>query len=249
MIAADGRDIARMSRSGPPQMLINNALFGNGGLDGIETLADGSVVVTERSNDRLTRIDPQGPNQFRNRRTIDLPEPVKVLRAPNGGLYVASALGDLFMVDPNGNRANPIAHTNGHLRGLTYSPDFKTLYISDSGNKVLLSAKIRADGTVDPPVELAKPLGPYPDGIAADICGNIFVADNNGGPLLRVTAAGKIEMVSSLDGNDVAGLAFGSGKQGWDDHALYGVSDNNDRGAIYEIRIGVRGAPPLPFAQ
>ena len=57
-------------------------------------------------------------------------------------------------------------------------------------------------------------------------------------------------MVSALDGNDVAGLAFGSGKQGWDDHALYGVSDSGrDVGAIYEIKIGIRGAPPLPFAQ
>jgi hypothetical protein len=53
-----------------------------------------------------------------------------------------------------------------------------------------------------------------------------------------------MEMVSALDHNDVAGLAFGSGKQGWDDHTLYGVSSH--QGLIYEIKLGVRGAPPPP---
>jgi sugar lactone lactonase YvrE len=157
---------------------------------------------------------------------------------------VAGALGELFLVEPASGKVTSIAQTNGHLRGLSYSLDYKTLYISDSGNKALLTAKVRPDGTVDAPVTFARGLGTFADGVATDICGNVFVSDKNGGPLLRVTPAAKVEMVSPLNGDHVAGLAFGSGKQGWDDHSLYGVSEQDS--AIYEIKLGVRGAPPPP---
>jgi SMP-30/gluconolaconase/LRE-like protein len=242
MVAPDGRDITRTARSGMSQMLINNAVQGFGVIEGIELMPDGAVVVTNRQAGSLVVLDRM--NGGGRRRAIDLAEPVKVLRAPGGRLYVAGALGDLFLVEPDTGKVTSIARTNGHLRGLSYSLDFKTLYISDSGNRALLTAKVRPDGTVDPPVMFAKGLGSFADGVATDICGNVFISDNNGGPLLRVNAAAKVEMVSPLNGDSVAGLAFGSGKQGWDDHSLYAVSDRDN--AIYEIKLGVRGAPPLP---
>jgi sugar lactone lactonase YvrE len=241
MVSFDGRDLTRVARGVRPEMLISGALPFNNTVEGMELMPDGTVMVADRQADELVRLDPR--NQKRTR-PIGIPQPVKVLRAPNGSLYVASVTGELFLVEPDSGRISSLARTSGRLRGLTYSVDHKVLYISDSGNRQLLSARVRPDSTIDPPAMFAKGLGIYPDGLATDICGNVFVADNNGGPLLRVTPAAKVETVSNLDGNDVAGLAFGSGKQGWDERSLYAVSDRN--GALYEIKIGVRGAPPLP---
>jgi hypothetical protein len=47
-----------------------------------------------------------------------------------------------------------------------------------------------------------------------------------------------------LDGARLSALAFGSGRQGWDERTLYGVSEN--RGGLYEIALGIRGAPLRP---
>jgi hypothetical protein len=243
MVSLDGRDIVRMARGGRPEMLLANVFppFNrNGEIDGLGLLPDGTLVMTDTNNNSLVL---SARNQ---RRSVDINSPGKFLVAPSGNLFIAGAQdGELFSFDPGSGRTTVAAMTDGRLRGLTYSLDYKTIYMSDSKNRVLLSAKLRPDGTVEPPQVWVRGTGFFPNGMATDICGNVYVADNSGGPLLRVTPAGKMEMVSPLDRNDVAGLAFGSGKQGWDDHTLYGVS--NHQGLIYEIRLGVRGAPPPPF--
>jgi hypothetical protein len=244
MVSLDGRDIVRTARGGRPEMVLANVLppFSRGGVDGLGMLPDGTVVVADTNGDSL--VLSNGPRN--QRRSVDINAPGKFLLAPNGNLFITGAQnGELFSVDPATGRSTVIAMTDGRLRGLTYSLDFKTLYMSDSKNRVLLSAKVRPDGTVEPPQVWIRNTGVFPDGMATDICGNVYVSDDSGGPLLRVTPAGKVEMVSALDHNDVAGLAFGSGKQGWDDHTLYAVSDH--QGLIYEIKLGIRGAPAPHF--
>jgi hypothetical protein len=245
MVSLDGRDIVRMSRGGRPEMVLANVLppFNRGGgIDGLGMLPDGTVVVTDTNGDSLVLSN----GQRNQRRSVDINAPGKVLLAPNGSLFVTGAQnGELFSFEPGTGRTTVLAMTDGRLRGLTYSLDFKTLYISDSKNRVLLAAKLRPDGTVEPPQVWVRGTGVFPDGLTTDICGNVYVADNAGGPLMRVTPGGKMEMVSALDHNDLAGLAFGSGKQGWDDHTLYAVSSH--QGLTYEIRLGVRGAPLPPF--
>jgi sugar lactone lactonase YvrE len=242
MVSLDGRDIVRMARGARPDLLVNNAVppF-NRSVDGLGVLADGTVVITDTNGNSL-----MFSNNMRNtRREIDLSGPGKFLVGPNGNLLVAGAQGgEIYSVEPGNARVTVLARVDARFRGLTYSLDYKTIYLSDSKNGALHSAKLRADGTVEPPQVWVRGLGVFPDGVTTDICGNVYVSDRNGGPLLRVTPAGKLETVTTLNRNEVSGLAFGSGKQGWDDHTLYGVSER--QGQIYEIRLGVRGLPPPP---
>jgi hypothetical protein len=243
LVSFDGRDLTRLARGGMPEMLALRPGRPNSTIDGLEWLPNGSVALADRQNDVVMLLDPHAPPQ-RRPDEVQVPQPVKILQAPNHSLYVTSAGGDLFLADPISGHAQSILRTGGHLRGLVYSVDFKSLYISDSSNRSLISVHIRPDSTVDAPTVVTRGLGSFADGIAIDACGNVYVSDNNGGALVRVTPTGKLETVSPLDGNEVAGLAFGSGKQGWDDHTLYAVGDRS--GNFYEIKVGIRGAPPLP---
>jgi len=240
LVIANGRDVERLASNGAPQMLIQNALTFSKVVDGLGVLPGGDVVVADSQTDSLDRFTP-GSNQ---RRSINVRSPAKFARAPGGTLWVTSTDGDLFRVDLANGKSSVAAHTDGNLRGVTFGPDFKTIYVSDDRNQVLLSGQIQADGTVTGLRTFSGRLGEFPDGLATDACGNVYVADRFGGPLLRVTATGKTEMVSNLNRAPLYGIAFGSGKQGWTDTSLYGVSA--DRGDLYEIRLGIKGAPPSP---
>jgi hypothetical protein len=234
LVMADGRDLVRLARGNPPIPLVQNALRPGRSLFGVRVLEDGTVFVTDNSTDIVFRIDASGV-----RRMFTMDRPVQFVRGPGGGLYVTGIGGELFYLDMQTERSRVLTRVGGSLRGITFSPDYKTIYVSDRSNGSVLSLDLRADGSVGQSRVLTRNLGSAPDGLATDICGNVYVADRTGDALMRVTPAGRVETVVDV-GSPLSGLAFGSGKQGWDDHALYAVSES--RGRLYEIRLGVRGA-------
>jgi SMP-30/Gluconolactonase/LRE-like region len=235
LVSADGRDITRLARPGNPQPLVDNALSANRDLVGLRILPDGSVAISESQSDQIVLFDPRSSRQ----RAIAVNQPAKFLLAPDGNLYVAGGGGALFSVAPDSGRVTVLAIIDAQLRGLALSADGRTLYLSDSRNRTLLRAAVRPDGTVERPQVWAEGLGSFPDGLATDICGNVYVAHDSADPIVRVTPSGTVEIVSNVQ--RVAGIAFGSGRQGWDDRALYAVSPTD--GVLYEISVGVRGAP------
>ncbi len=241
LVLADGRDIVRLARGRAPLPLVQNALGPGRSLYGVRVLDDGTVFLTDNSTDIVFRFDTSGV-----RRSFTMDRPVQFVRGPAGGLYVTGIGGDLFYLDTQTERTRVLTRIDGSLRGITFSPDYKTVYVSDRDNRAVHALQLRADGTVDPPRLLSRNLGRGPDGLATDICGNVYVADRNGDALMRVSPAGRVETVADV-GVPLSGLAFGSGKQGWDDHALYAVSE--ERGNLFEIRLGVRGpGQPPPSA-
>ena len=240
LVLAIGRDIVRLTRGGTSATLVNNALLPNRTIFGLRVVPDGSVFFTDSSTDNLIRYDPRG-----DRRTFSMNAPVQFVRGPTGRFYVTGINGELFALDVESGQSRVLARLGGSLRGLTFSPDYKTLYVAERESRTLRSFPVENDGGLDEPRIFARNLGQGIDGLTTDICGNVYVADQSGDPLLRVTPAGRVE---SLDiETSLSALAFGSGRQGWDERSLYAVSE--ERGGLYEIRIGVRGAHPLGPAQ
>jgi hypothetical protein len=234
------RNIMRLTKGGAATTLVANALGVGRIVYGLRVLADGALAMTDDRSDFLTRFDSGGA-----RREITMDAPLQFATGPGGMLYVTGDAGDLFLVDPVAGRTTVIGRSTGTLRGITFSPDFKTLYVVDRRSSSLLSFKLRPDGTVDPPTTWATDVGESPDGLATDICGNVYVADSSGDPLVRVLVNGRrVETIMELDGARLSALAFGSGRQGWDERTLYGVSES--RGGLYEIPLGIRGAPLRP---
>ena len=239
LVIVDGRDIVRMAENGRTERLLQNVMPPGRRVYLLRVLSDDSVFLAESQTSNLLRFDPQG------RRTFVMDGPMQLLEGPNNRIYVTSIDGELIRLDLANDRTSVLARVpGGTLRGLTFSPDFKTLYVAERESRTLRTFNVDPDGSVDPPVIRARGLGQGADGLATDICGNVYVADRFG-PLLRVRPDGRTETVVD-PGGGLSALAFGSGRQGWDERSLYAVSE--DRGGLYEITIGIRGARPVPPA-
>jgi gluconolactonase len=83
----------------------------------------------------------------------------------------------LYRIDPNGQ-----IHLEGEYyqypNGVAFSPDEKTLYLALTEADELMAMDVAADGSTSKVRYFARV--PYPDGIAIDLAGNIYVAGEKG---------------------------------------------------------------------
>jgi hypothetical protein len=240
-LVRSGRDIARLTYGGPPEMVVKNVVGERNTIDSLRMLNGGDIVIADYTSDSLVRLDVTGKQQ---RKLASLKSPNKLMVGPRGKLYVVGIEGDIYMVDADSGKTTLIGRVDGRLRGLTFSVDYRTMYVSDARNNVLHSLTIREDGTAGAPKVWARNLGGGPDGLTTDACGNVYVSDHDNSTIRRVTPKGTVELVANID-RTTSSIGFGSGKQGWDAKTLYTVSV--ERGGSYEIKIGVPAAPaPTP---
>ena len=140
---------------------------------------------------------------------------------------------------------NKISNPNG----LTFSPDYKILYISGfNGNKTVHALSISPDGVPGKLVAWASFGTGWHDGMGTDACGNIYVADYYQTAIYRVSPDGK-NAVKIIDGSNIDGaylpnLQWGSGVGGWDKMKIY-LPDGWNKG-VFEVDLGVPGAP-IPY--
>jgi sugar lactone lactonase YvrE len=234
LVLPEQGDIIRLSAGGSAMTIVENALAPGRILYGVRVLSVGRVLFTDNASNDVFLEDAR-----RQRRAFEMNAPIQFVRGPTGHIYVTGAGGELFQLDVESGQTRVVARTGRSLRGLTLSADKRSLYVSDRESRALLRAELREAGTVGPFSVVTSDLGGAPDGLATDRCGNVYIADRSGAPLLRVTLAGQVEIVSD-DTGDLSALAFGSGRQGWDERTLYAISEERD--GLVEIEIGVRGA-------
>jgi hypothetical protein len=237
-LARDDRDITRLAYGGPPEMVVRNAVQGRSTIDSLRVLPGGDIIIADYMGDRLTRVDAMGMN----RKLADVHSPNKLTIGPGGRVYTVGIEGDVYVSDPDSGKTMQIAHIDGRLRGLTFSLDYKTLYASDARNGQLHAIGLRSDGSYDAPRIWVRNIGPGPDGMATDACGNIYVADHSSSSLRRVSPTGQVQVVANLNNGPTSSVGFGSGQHGWDARTLYTV--NADHGGMYELKVGIGAAPP-----
>lgn len=134
--------------------------------------------------------------------------------------------------------------------GPAFSLDGGTLYHSDSVSRRVLARSVSADGSVGENVvfaEIEHGAG-YPDGLAVDSEGCVWVALWAGGAVRRYGHDGRLLDVVGLPCPNVTRPAFG----GPDGHSLYvttaaaGLSEGERAryplaGGLFELRVGVKG--------
>jgi uronate dehydrogenase len=137
--------------------------------------------------------------------------------------------------------------------GLAFSPDGRTMYLSDSHPSVqqIWAFRLRHGNrhTLEqPPFRRHEPLPGRPDGAAVDEDGCYWICGNDAGMIHRFTPAGKLDRSLELPVKKPAMCAFGG--PGLD--TLYVTSirpDNIDlsdqplAGGLFALRPGVRGLP------
>ncbi|MBE3604764.1 SMP-30/gluconolactonase/LRE family protein [bacterium] len=170
----------------------------------------------------------------------------------HGGIYVGSlefdALsdqkpipGNLFRVDPDGKIVKlweGIEVTNG----LGFSPDRKYLYHADSTTQAVWVYDVKADRTVADRRIFAKVPEGWPDGLAVDAEGGVFVATVKSGEVVRFKPNGTIDFRLKVPAKFVTSVTFG----GKDLSDLYIVTADNTedkakKGTIWKTKSEIPG--------
>jgi xylono-1,5-lactonase len=149
--------------------------------------------------------------------------------------------GNLFRVDPPGT-ATKLWEGIEVTNGMGFSPDARLLYHCDSTTKAVWAYDVTADRRVkDRRVFATLPEG-WPDGMAVDVDGGVWVAVVRYGEVVRFKANGTLERRIKMPASMVTSLAFG----GADMMDLYVVTADNTedasrKGTIFRMRADVPG--------
>lgn len=221
------------------------------GLDfraGMRMTPTGKLMVNQDTTGNLIRIDPDG-----TRHTIlsglNYPNGMEV--GNDGHIYITAQGSNLVLrVDPESGEATTMTSLVNQPNGLTFSPDYHTLYIGAfSGEGTIYAVDIDAGVPSNFRAWKTGVGTGLLDGMGVDACGNVYVADYGQSKILRIASDASGEPIVIVDRSAefsyMPNYQWGSGIGGWDSHRLYivGVGEG-----IFEVDLGVdskpREAPP-----
>jgi sugar lactone lactonase YvrE len=240
-----------------PEMVGCIAPMANGGLiAGMQTgmfsvqlLDDGAVHLTKlgqpeqlladmRFNDG--RCDRQG-RFWSGTMCLDM-----ALARRDGKLYSYSAAAGL---------SAPVVDDLIVQNGLAWSPDGKTMYLSDShpSRRLIWAFDYDIDSGMPSRRRVFADLNQHrgrPDGAAMDVDGCYWSCANDAGCLLRFTPAGKLDRVIELPTRKPSMCAFGGAQLDTlivTSISLNGPADDAGAGLVLTLNPGVCGMPETPF--
>jgi sugar lactone lactonase YvrE len=164
--------------------------------------------------------------------------------------------GTLYRLDPDG-RAEVVLRDLTISNGLGWSPDGRTMYLVDSGPRVVHAfAFDGADGSISDGrvlVTVPEEVG-SPDGMTVDASGDLWVAIYGGGRVHRYAPDGELREVLEVPAEQSTCCAFG----GPDLRRLYVTTatenwtDEQRRadpaaGVVYRFETDAAGVPAAPF--
>jgi gluconolactonase len=223
------------------------------GSNGLTFDSQHNLVMCQHGDRRVSRLGSD--NKFT---TLADKYDGKRLNSPNDLIFKSN--GDLYFTDPpyglpktfdDPGRELPFAGVyrlgkdgkvtlltgeNKAPNGVAFSPDEKTLYVSDSEQKLWMAYPVEADGTIGkgrvffkvPDSEKGKPGAP--DGMKIDVHGNIWTAAPDG---LYVIAPD-----GTLLGRFQLGQPTGNCAWGEDGSTLFITSNHS----LYRVRVSTKGA-------
>jgi hypothetical protein len=234
LLAFAGNDVVRLQGRNA-EIVARNVVTPRGG-GAVRVLGDGQIVIADFTRDRLVRIDPQS-----GREGLDMVvrSPMKMAVGPGQRVFVTSREGVIYRIEPGRDNATVAGELRARLGGITFSPDFRTLYVGATDERAIHAFSVDAQGNLGRSL-LWSARADEASALATDECGNVY-AGNDAGRLVRIDASGNVAVVAEVRAQEIWALAFGSGKHGWSADAIYVL--DSPRGIIFEIPVGVRGAP------
>ncbi|WP_244817341.1 SMP-30/gluconolactonase/LRE family protein [Caballeronia sp. Lep1P3] len=165
-------------------------------------------------------------------------------------MSLASAAGALYRYDARGVLSAPVVDGLVTQNGLAFSPDGRTMYLSDSHPTRRLVWAFDFDTETATPHDrrVLADLHHYagrPDGAAVDADGCYWTCANDAGRLLRFTPQGKLDRAIELPASKPSMCAFGG-----DDLSMLYVTSivpasnaTEHDGCVFAVRPGVQGLP------
>jgi len=159
--------------------------------------------------------------------------------------------GALYRLDPD-LRWRRMDDGYGVANGPAFSPAGDVLYHADSAKRVIYKFALNADGALGERQTFVQFNGDwgYPDGMTTDAEGGLWVAHWDGGRISRFTPDGGLDRSIAFPVSRPTSCAFaGAGlKRLFVTSAALGCGHEPLAGALFELDVGVRGAPVTAFA-
>ena len=174
----------------------------------------------------------------------------------NGGAYATlsglfvdpptSVMGKILYLAPGALQWVEVADDLNYANGIGVSPDQKILYVSETVGNCILKFRINADGSLSNRSNFAllNLLTPNrveswwigPDSMKIDSKGDIYVAQWNGGKVLKLSRAGKLLHIFHIAaGYGTTNVAFGDGERDLYVTVVRDPKDPQARGSIVKI--------------
>lgn len=232
---------------GPPQLVVP----GLGDVRGTRFLPDGRLAMSHPEDGSVWIVDPATGSSAPIAGGFDTPNGLAI--DFEGRISVATQE-RIVRIDPaTGDTEVLVQWPNKSFDGITYSPDFTRLYFNEELGRVHW-IDFAPDGTWSEPDEgiqlVQNPLLGFSilDGMAVDVCGNLYAGEMNG-QIWRIRADDhSVDMVANIGGASIVpAINFGlPATGGWQADHLYAM---DFLGALIDLPVGIPGKwePHLPW--
>jgi hypothetical protein len=237
LISFDRRGVVRVLSDGTLEPLSRDVIGQRGGA--LRAMPNGDVLLGDFERDVVIVRGISG-----QLRTLPTPvvAPMKMVRGPGGTVYVSGKQGTVYRIDADTGAVSAAVTTQLSLGGLTFSLDYKTLYLAATDTDIIYAFAVATDGSLSGQ-RTWRPLADV-SALATDECGSVYALSENDGRVRRLRDGSGVEVVGDVSPRVPWSLAFGSGKQGWSATALYLLDASS--GPLYELPVGVGDQPAPP---
>jgi sugar lactone lactonase YvrE len=161
------------------------------------------------------------------------------------------ATGALYRLDP-GLQWSRVDDRYAVANGPTFSLDYRTVFHTDSAARTVYALDLADNGDIVKRrvwLRFEEEWG-YPDGMATDAEGCIWIAHWGGARVSRFRANGKLDRSIAMPTTNITSVTFGGPDLGqmFVTSASYGCEGEPDAGALFEVDAGVEGIPTNTFA-
>lgn len=170
-------------------------------------------------------------------------------------MSLANPAGALYRFDAEGMLSAPVVNGLVTQNGLAWSPDGRTLYLSDShpSRRLVWAFDFDTDAGIPHNRRVFADLHRYagrPDGAAVDADGCYWICANDAGRVLRFTPEGVLDREIAVPAVKPSMCAFGG--SGLETLFVMSIqpanSASDDDGAVFAVRPGVVGLPETEYA-
>jgi len=203
--------IGRVTPDGKGEVFVE--LPGKSVGNGIVIGRDGTMFVADYVGHNILRIEPKARAVSVLAHDDRMNQPNDLALAPSGDLYASDPnwkenTGQVWLANTTG-KLSLVATNMGTSNGIEVSPDGKTLYVNESGQRNVWAFTIASDGSLTHK-RLVKKFDSHGfDGMRCDVDGNLYIARHGKGTVVKLSPAGEVLREVDVLGSKPSNLCFG----------------------------------------